>query len=105
MVLIKSRTRGLAERHHLGGRIGGRKQSRRRLVDARVGRLRGEHDRDQQRERIDVLQFALGLGIGGLEAPERLRDLGRCPWRQRAVAAFAGNRGPGFGARRLPARA
>ncbi len=46
----------LAERHHFFRRIGQREQSRGRLVDAGIGRLRRQHHRDQQRERIGVLQ-------------------------------------------------
>jgi uncharacterized membrane protein len=61
---------------------------RRRLVDAGVGRLRRQHDRHQQREGIDVLQFAARIGIGGLEAAERFLDLGFAPLRQLAVGGF-----------------
>src|SRR5580704_4712007 len=44
-----------AELDHLLRRIGKLEQRRRRLVDAGVGRLRRQYDRDQQRKRIDVL--------------------------------------------------
>ena len=44
-----------AKLHHLFRRVGRGEQSRRRLVDAGIGRLRRQHHRDQQRERIDVL--------------------------------------------------
>jgi hypothetical protein len=64
------------ERGHLLRRVGGGEQRGRRLVDAGVGRLRREHDRDQQRERIDVLELALGMRLGRLEAAERFLDLG-----------------------------
>ena len=67
----------LAERRHLLRRVGEREQRRRRLVDAGVGRLRRQHHRDQQRERIDVLQLALRLRHRRLEAAERFLDLGR----------------------------
>jgi len=83
---------GFAERHHLGGCIGRRKQSRRCLVDTRVRCLRGEHDGDQQRIGIDMLELALGLGPRGAEAPERLGDLGRRPRRGRRLCA--GDLGP-----------
>ena len=76
MVLIRSRTLRFAERRHLLRRVGEREQRRRRLVDAGVGRLRRQHHRDQQRERIDVLQLAARLRHRGLEAAERLLDLG-----------------------------
>src|SRR5262250_1158189 len=52
--------------------------------NAGVGRLRREHHRDQQRERIDMLELALGLGAGSLKTAERFLDLGGCPLRQRA---------------------
>ena len=69
----------LAERRHLLRRVGEREQRRRRLVDAGVGRLRRQHHRDQERERIDVLQLALRLRHRGLKAAERFLDLGRGP--------------------------
>src|SRR5262249_7710187 len=74
----------LAERGHLFRRVGGGEKRGRRLVDAGVGRLRREHHRDEQRERVDVLELAFGLGAGGLEAAERFLDLGGCPLRHRA---------------------
>ena len=45
----------LAERHHLGRRIGKRFEQRRVVfIDADIGRLRRQHDGDEQRERVDV---------------------------------------------------
>jgi hypothetical protein len=32
---------------------------------AGIGRLRGQHNCDQQREMVEVLKLALGIGIGG----------------------------------------
>ena len=69
-----------AERDHLLRRIGRREQGRRRLVDTGIGCLRRQHHGNQERERIDVLQFALGRRVDRLEAPERLRHLGLRPW-------------------------
>ncbi len=65
----------LAERDHLFRRVGGREQRGRRLVDAGIGRLRRQHHRHQQRERIDVLELALGFRVRRLEAAERFLDL------------------------------
>ena len=79
---------GFAEFRHLLRRIGEREQSRRRLVDAGVGRLRRQHDGDQQRERVDVLQFAARRRVGGGETAERFFDLGFGPLRQFAVGGF-----------------
>jgi hypothetical protein len=85
MVLIRSRTFASPSLHHLLRRVGELEQSRRRLVDAGVGRLRRQHDGDQQRERIDVLQFGARRGIGGGKAAERFLDFGfvhcgNSPW-------------------------
>ena len=79
----------LAERDHLLRRVGEREQRGRRLVDAGIGRLRRQHHRHQQRERIDVLQFALRLRIGGLEAAERFLDLAHWSraWQRQASTA------------------
>src|SRR5262249_32946823 len=74
----------LAEGSHLFRCVGGGEQRGRRLVDAGVGRLRREHHRDQQRERVDVLKLAFGRGASGLKTAERFLDLGGCPFRQRA---------------------
>ena len=79
MVLIRSRTCVLAELQHLFRRVGRGEQRRRRLVDAGIGRLRRQHHRDQQRERIDVLQLALRRRIDRPETPERFRRLGLRP--------------------------
>src|SRR5215510_9953047 len=78
------RDSGLAEGGHLFRCVGGGEQRGRRLVDAGVGGLRREHHRDQQRERVDVLKLAFGLGASGLKTAERFLDLGGCPLRQRA---------------------
>ena len=66
----------LAERHHLGRGLDDLEQRRRGAVDADVGRLRREHDGDQQM--IDVVVFQLGLGLRHrlLEAGEEFRDDG-----------------------------
>ena len=69
----------LAEREHLLRRIGDREQRARRAVDAGVGRLRRQHHRDQQRVGVEMLQFALRLGIGVAKAAEGLVHLGRRP--------------------------
>ena len=75
MVLISSRTRSSPSATIFAGVSASGKQRRRRLVDAGIGRLRRQHHRHQQRERIDVLQLALRLRIGGLKAAERFLDL------------------------------
>ena len=92
-----------AERRHLLRRVGRREQRRRRLVDAGVGRLRRQHHRDQQRERIDVLQLALRLrhrrpGSGGTLPRPR-----PCVQRHRAVRGFAVGLGLRFGGLTLAA--
>ena len=57
-------------------RVSGRLEQRgRRLVHPGVGRLRGEDDGDEQGERIDVVELALGLGIVALEGGEDRLDL------------------------------
>jgi len=53
-----------AERDHLGGRIDLAEQRARRLVDADVGRLRGQGDRYDERVRIDEFEFGLRVRIG-----------------------------------------
>jgi hypothetical protein len=75
MVLIYSRTALFAEIDHLLRRIGDRKQRARRLVDAGVGRLRRQHDRNQQRVGIEMFEFALGLWIGLPEPREGFINL------------------------------
>ena len=47
-----------------------REQKRRRQVDARVGALRGQNHRDQQLERVVVLERGLGVRIGRFEDRE-----------------------------------
>jgi hypothetical protein len=66
----------LAEGEHLVRRVGEREQPLRRLVDAGVGRLRREHDGDQQREGVDIVELALRLGPGLTKTAEDLADLG-----------------------------
>ena len=60
----------LAERQHLLRRVGDLEQGARRLVDAGVGRLRRQHDGDEKREGIDVLEFALRFRPLHGEAPK-----------------------------------
>ena len=67
--------RRLAERRHLLRRVGEREERRRRLVDAGVGRLRREHDGDEQGERVVVVEFALRLGLALGEAAEDFLDV------------------------------
>ena len=84
-----SRTPSSPSAEHLLRRVGDREELARRLVDADIGRLRREHDGDEQRVGVDVLELALGFRIGGLEAPEDL-DEGRPVDRLRAGAARGG---------------
>src|SRR5580700_10241269 len=79
---------GFAELCHLLRRIGEREQSWRRLVDPGVGRLRRQHDGDQERKWINVLQFAARRRVGGGETAERFLDLGFGPLRQFAVGGL-----------------
>src|SRR5208282_5052180 len=60
----------LAERRHLLWRVGDREQGPRGLVDAGVRRLRRQHDRDQEREGVEVFELALRQGIGGGQSLE-----------------------------------
>ena len=76
------------ERNHLFRRVGGGEQSRRSLVDPRIGRLCGENDGNEQREWVDVGKLPLGHRVGGSETPERFLDLGRCPLCKRAGGGF-----------------
>ena len=57
----------LAEPDHFLRRIGGLEQRPRRLIHAFVSCLGGKHHRDQKRKSIDRIEFAPGIGIGGLE--------------------------------------
>jgi undecaprenyl-diphosphatase len=66
----------LAERQHLLRRVGQREQAPRRLVDAGIGGLGREHDRDQQREGVEIFELALRLRPDGAEAAEDLADFG-----------------------------
>ena len=77
-----------AERDHLLRRVGGGEQRGRRLVDAGIGRLRGENDGDEQRVGIDVFQLGLRRGAGFLEAAEGFCDFGRRP--RLRLAGFSG---------------
>ncbi len=56
---------GLAERYHRCGGGGIGKKPFGRLVHADIGRLRGQHDGDQQGERVGVIQLGRGFGQGG----------------------------------------
>ena len=95
MVRIRSLDLVDAEVDHLLRRRRELEERRRRLVDAGVGRLRREHHGDQQRERVDVLELALGLGHRLLETREDLVDLGfGQPPRLRRLR---GRRGPARG--------
>src|SRR5580698_5734952 len=62
---------------------------------AGVGRLGRQHDGDQERKWINVLQFPARRRVGGGETAERFFDLGLGPLRQFAVDGF----GVGFGLR------
>jgi hypothetical protein len=46
------------------------------LVHTDVGRLRRQHDGDQQRVRVDVFQLAARVGVALLEPPEEFLDVG-----------------------------
>jgi predicted CoA-binding protein len=61
-------------RHLLGG-VRAREERRRHEVDARVGRLRGEDDGDEERERIAVAQRDRRGGVELVEHPADPRDL------------------------------
>jgi hypothetical protein len=75
MVLIYSRDPLLAEFDHLFRRVGNGEQRPCRLVDARIRRLCRQRHRNDQRERINVFQFAFRLGPLDREAAENLLDL------------------------------
>ncbi len=64
MVLIQLPHRLFAEINHFLRRIGDGKQRARRLVDAGVSRLRGQHHCDQQCVGVEMFELSLGLGIG-----------------------------------------
>ena len=68
----------LAEREHLGRRVGDGEQPPRRLVDADIGRLRREQHRSEQLEHVGVFEFGLGLRVGGLQRREEALDVLRC---------------------------
>ena len=64
------RQSGFAEREDFLRRIGQRKQLRGGEVDALVGGLGGEHDRNQQLERRLVCEFGSRRRIGGAQPGE-----------------------------------
>jgi len=66
----------LAERDHLGGRFHLGEQRARRLVDADVGRLRRQDDRDEQLEVIGEFKFGDRIGIGFGQAREEFENGG-----------------------------
>ena len=70
----------------------------RRLVDAGIGRLRRQHHRDQQREGVDVFEFALRLRPLHREAAEDL--VAPRP----AYSATSGRAGRGRGLALAPSR-
>ena len=74
----------LAKRRHLGGRVGLREERWSRFVDPCIGRLRGQHDGDEQRERVFVTEFGLGFRICGCETRKNLFD----------ARSFSGRRPP-----------
>ena len=65
----------LPERDHLFRRVGDFEQSARRLVHARIRRLRREHNRDKQSERIHMLELALWLGFRSTKPTKHFFDL------------------------------
>ena len=65
----------LAEGGHLLRRIGEPEERRRRLVDAGIGRLRRKDHRDEERERIDVVELALRFGHRRSEAGKDRLDV------------------------------
>ncbi len=82
----------LAELQHLLRRVGDLEQGLGRLVDRDVGRLRGQHHRDQQGVGIDVVELAARIGIGlrqrGVELLDLVRlQLRQCPTRRHVDAA------------------
>ena len=66
----------LAEVEHRLRRVGGGEEAARRLVDAGIGRLGGEDDGDEERERVGVLELRLRLGEGVRKAGEEGVGLG-----------------------------
>ena len=64
-----------AERQHHLRRVGQGEQRRGRLVDPDIGRLRRQHDRDQQGERVDEFELGLRDRPGGLQPAIEFRDL------------------------------
>ena len=67
----------LAERCHGMRILGCGEQAASRLVDARIGRLGGQDDGDEKRERVAVFELGFGLRTLDLEAPEDLGNLFR----------------------------
>ncbi len=62
----------LAEFQHLPGRVRDLEQFKRGLVDARIRRLGGKSHGYDKRVGVDVLKFALGLGLSFAESREYL---------------------------------
>ena len=76
-----------------GGRAG-REERRRHHVDAHVGALRREDRRDQELERVAVVEGAMAAGVGGLETREDLGGARRARG-GRLTPAPASRRRPG----------
>ena len=87
IVLIFSVSPASPSADHFRRRVGDREQRARRLVDAGVGRLRRQHDRDEQRERVGVFEFGLRLRQRGGEPLEHRLA------RARAARGFGGAAG------------
>jgi hypothetical protein len=64
------------EREHLRRGWRRREEGARHLVDALVGRLRREHDGDEQLEHARVLELARRLRVGVAQRREERRDVG-----------------------------
>ena len=66
---------GFSQREHFHRRVGKLEQRGRRLVDALVGRLRGEHDRDQQCVGVDIVKLGFGFRCRRLQPREEGFDV------------------------------
>ena len=64
----------LADGKHFFRAVGEGKKRARGLVDAGIGRLRRKHDRNEKSKRIDIVEFAFRVRIGGFEAAENFGD-------------------------------
>ena len=62
----------LAERQHLRGLSAKRTRRRGRLVDPGIGRLRRQHDRDEQSERVDEFELGLAGSAGSQPAAGKI---------------------------------